>query len=137
MFSQACIIPPQGACVAGGEYGGEHAWQGNVHGKGGYGGGGHAWQGVCMAGMCMAWAMHGKAVHGGGHAWQGNVHGKGVHGGGHAWQGGMCGKGVCMAGGMHDRGHTWHERWPLQRMVCILLECIFVKLLSLRETTCY
>ena len=60
--------------------------------------------------------------------------------GGRAWQGacmagGMCGRGVCMAGGMHGRGHEWQgvvhgrrqERWPLQRTVRILLECILVK----------
>ena len=35
---------------------------------------------------------------------------------GHAWQGGMHGWGG---------GHTWQERWPLQRMVHILLECSF------------
>ena len=66
---------------------------------------------------------------------------------GHGGGGGMCDKGgVCMAGGMcgrvgacavgggmHGRGHAWQgegharqERWPLQRTVRILLECILV-----------
>ena len=42
--------------------------------------------------------------------------------GGHAWQ----------RGGMHGRGctwlgrHVWQEGRPLQRTVCILLECILV-----------
>ena len=44
-----------------------------------------------------------SGVHGGG----GGVCGR--RGGGHAWQG---------------RGHAWQERWPLQRAVRILLECI-------------
>ena len=31
-------------------------------------------------------------------------------------------------GGMHGRGGcAWQERWPLQRMVCILLECILIE----------
>ena len=30
------------------------------------------------------------------------------------------------ARGMHSRGHAWQERWPLQQMVRILLECILV-----------
>ena len=58
--------------------------------------------------------MHGKR----GHAWWGSVwHGvcmagsvTGMHGSGHAWQG----------------GHMWQERWPLQRTVRILLECILL-----------
>ena len=45
----------------------------------------------------------------------GGVCGRGMHGGGHAWQGGMCGG-----------GHVWQEKWQLQRVVCILLECILV-----------
>ena len=42
------------------------------------------------------------------------------------------GEGMCMAGGVRDRGtcvvwgRAWEERWPLQRMVRILLECILV-----------
>ena len=47
-------------------------------------------------------------VHGGGHAWWGG-------GGVHAWHG------ACMA-----EGYAWQERWPLQRVVHILLECILV-----------
>ena len=31
-------------------------------------------------------------------------------------------RGACMVGG----GHAWQERWPLQRTVCIPLECILV-----------
>ena len=81
----------------------------------------------------------------GGHAWQMGVHGNGGHArqrgacmvkGGvcgmrHAWRG-VCIAGACMAGGMHGRGVcmavgcAWQERWPLQRTVCILLECILV-----------
>ena len=46
---------------------------------------------------------------------KGGMHGEGgVHGRGHVWWG-MCG-----------RGHVWQERRPLQCMVHILLECIFV-----------
>ena len=65
-------------------------------------GGGCVWQGVCVEGGCMA--------------------------GRHAW----CGGGACMAGGVHGRGHAWQrgaaweERWQLQLMVRILLECILV-----------
>ena len=47
-----------------------------------------------------------------------------VHGGGGrgAWQG------TCIAGGVHGGGggRVWQERRPLQRTVCILLECILV-----------
>ena len=31
-----------------------------------------------------------------------------------------------MAGGMCGGGHVWLERWPLQQVVRILLECILV-----------
>ena len=52
--------------------------------------------------------------------------------GGHAWQRGACmAKGVCMEkgvcawhGGTCGGEHAWQERWLLQWMVCILLECI-------------
>ena len=44
--------------------------------------------------------------------------------GGRVWQG-VCMAGACM-GDMHGRGHSWQERWPLQRTVGILLECILV-----------
>ena len=37
----------------------------------------------------------------------------------HLWQG------ACVAGG-HTQGDAWQERWPLLRMVPILLECILV-----------
>ena len=87
-------------CIAGGMCG----W-GSVHGRG------HVWQG----------GMHGRGgMHGGGHTWQGGMHGRG-----HAWQGGK-GWGGGLAGGAHERGHAWQERCPLQRAVCILIECIFV-----------
>ena len=75
----------------------------------------------------------GGGVHGEGDAWQrgyvwqtGRVHDKE----GHVWQGGMHGgrgvhgKGVCMARGQ-ERACV-HERQPLKRAVCILLECILV-----------
>ena len=72
-------------------------------------------------------------MHDGGHAWQGR----------HAWLGGMHGAG---GGAMHGLGCEWdmcdsgwacmaracmegvcmQERWPLNRMVRILLECILV-----------
>ena len=62
-----------------------------------------------------------------GHARQGDVHGQGVmHGKGvcvaerHVWQG------ACLAGGRAWQGRVWQERWPLQRAVHILLECILV-----------
>ena len=45
---------------------------------------------------------------------------RGIHGGG------MCGGGMHGRGNMHGRGHAWQERWPLQRAVRILLECILV-----------
>ena len=65
------------------------------------------------------------------------VAGGGVHGRGwHAWPGGMCGWGSawweCMAVGMCAPGQTcpWdmhgRKKWPLQRAVRILLECILV-----------
>ena len=56
------------------------------------------------------------AMCGGGHVWQGSCMAVG-----HVWQGGVHGRGMCMAG-----GHAWQERRPLQRTVCILLECILV-----------
>ena len=76
---------------------------------GGMCGWGHAWQGCAWQGD-----MHGKGgMHGGESVVQG-VHGRecvaGMHGSWHAWQG----------------GHMWQERWPLQRTVRILLECILL-----------
>ena len=50
---------------------------------------------------------------------------------GHAWQ-----RGACMAGGMcggGGGGHAWQERWPLQQMVRILLECILVIITGYNE----
>ena len=79
------------------------------------------WQmGTCMAkgGMCgkggHAWWM-------GWPVWPGGVHGRGCV------ACGVHGQGVCMTGKMHGRGHAWQERWPLQWMVHILLECILVE----------
>ena len=44
------------------------------------------------------------------------MRGRRVHGGGGGvWQG------ACMGG-----GHVWQEKWQLQRVVRILLECILV-----------
>ena len=67
-------------------------------------------------------SVHGGGVHGrGGHVWQG-----GAWWGGHAWQGGCAWhSGVC-GGGVWCGGHAWLERWPLQRAIRILLECILV-----------
>ena len=63
--------------------------------------------GSCVAeGGCM----------GGGLCMHGDMHSRGC-----AWHGGMCGR--SMAEGMH----AWRERWPLQQMVHILLECILVQ----------
>ena len=97
-------------------------------GGGGMHGGGHG-RGACVAGG----SVRGRgACVAGGHAWQGGMHGRGACvAGGHAWQG-MCVRGawqeacvtgLCVAGG---RGHAWQERWPLLRIVHILLECILV-----------
>ena len=57
------------------------------------------------------------------HAWQEGMHGE--------VGGGMCGRGTCMAGGHAWWGCVWQERWPLQQMVRILLECILVNIWSL------
>ena len=76
-------------------------------------GGGHVWWGSCVVGGHV-WQ---GGMHGRGHVWQGSVHGGGMRG-----EGGMCGKGgMCGEG-----GGTWQERWPLQRTIRILLECILV-----------
>ena len=90
--------------------------KGGVHGKGG--GGACVVKEVCGKVGCVWWGdMHGR-----GHVWQGACMVRGVHG-----MGGICGR------GMHSRGHAWlgggrawQERRPLQRTVCILLECILV-----------
>ena len=78
---------------------------GGVHGRGVMHGGG----------ACMVGGVHGReGMPGreGMHLWgvHGGVHGRGIHGRGHAWQGGL----------------AWQDRWPLQRTVRILLECILV-----------
>ena len=66
------------------------------------------------------------------------MHGGGVRGRGDMCSrvafmvGGMYGRGACITGGhvwqgvVCSRGHVWQERWPLQRAVPILLECILV-----------
>ena len=62
-------------------------------------------------GMCMAWGVHGREA---------------CVVGGMRGRGGMHGRGACMAGGCVWQGCVWQERWPLQRAVRILLECILV-----------
>ena len=87
----------KGACMTWG-----HVWQRGMHDMGA------CVVGVCVVGACVA----------GGCVWQGVMHGRRC-----AWQGCMAigaWQGVCVAGG----GHAWQEREPLQRTVCILLECI-------------
>ena len=88
--------------------------EGGVHGKGGgMCGEGGVWQ----SGVCVVGGMHGR-----GHVWQGACMVRGVHG-----MGGICGRGM-HSRGMHGwgGGRAWQERRPLQRTVCILLECILV-----------
>ena len=83
--------------------------------------GGHVWQGgACVAGG-HEW-QEGHAWWQGARAWQGGMNGRrGMHGGrGCAWWE------ACLVGGVCGRGHAWQERWPLQQMVRILLECILV-----------
>ena len=75
-------------------------------------GGMHGGGGMCGRGG-HAWLMSG----GGGHAWLMSG-GGGMHGRGHAWQGG-----------------AWQERRPLQRAVCILLQCILV--LRVNKASCF
>ena len=79
-----------------------------------------AWKGVCMA----------EGMHGRGHAC----------GGGHAWQGacmvGGVAQGACVVGGMHGGGHVWQEKWQLQWVVCILLECILIYILLELRVNC-
>ena len=73
------------------------------------GGGEHAWWGACMArGACMAGGMYGKGA---------------CTAGGHVWQGACVAGGSCMAG-----GHAWLLHMVNERAVCILLECILVKI---------
>ena len=67
-------------------------------------------------GACMAGVMHGGCVCGRGACMVGGCTARGP-----AWQG------ACKVAGLGcGRGHAWQERWPLQRTVCILLECILV-----------
>ena len=92
-----CVCVGGGTCMAGGMHGGGRACVGGMHGVVGH---------VCWGRACMVRE----------HAWLGGMHGRGMHGEGYAWQR------VYMAG-----GHAWQERWPLQWVVHILLECILVK----------
>ena len=62
----------------------------------------------------MAGGMYGMCDRG--CAWQEACVAGGMHWREHVWQGVMGGRG----------GHVWRERPPLQRTVCILLECILV-----------
>ena len=103
----------EGVCVTGGHaWQAGHAWQrGGMHGEGG-----HAWQrGACMArGACVA---------------KGGMHGKrGVC----MAIGGMCGKrgGMC---GMHAPLPFYEIRLVNARVVRILLECILVSDVNLKE----
>ena len=104
----ACVVG--GMCVPGGMY-----VAGDMCSVGACVAGGmvgrHAWQGACVVGVCMVGGVHGR---------------EGMHGRGMCMAGGMHGTGMCVTGGMCGRGHTWQERWPLQRAVRILLECILV-----------
>ena len=88
----------RGACVAGDVHGRGTCVAGGMHGWGG-----HAWLGMCKArGACVAVGC----------AWQG--------------EGTCMAREACVVG--VGRGHAWQERWPLQRTVHILLECILVEL---------
>ena len=64
---------------------------------------------------------------GGGHAWQGGMHwgawAVAVWGG---WQLACMAGGCTWQGGVHGGGPAWQEKWPLQRAIRILLECILV-----------
>ena len=60
----------------------------------------------------------------------------GMRGRGASKAGGVCMVGACVADGhawqgvsMAGEGCVWQERRPLQRTVCILLECILVKII--------
>ena len=124
-----CLSVHRGACMPRG-----CAWWG-VHGRGACmpGGrgcacpGGMHGRGVCMVGVCMVGGVYGRGC-----AWQkGACLAGGIHSGVCVWQGVAC----VAEGGMHDsvcgRGHAWlrcawQERRPLQRVVCIRLECILI-----------
>ena len=66
---------------------------------------GHVWQGCVCGGPCVTRACMAGGV------W-------GMHGGGSK---------ACLVGG---GGRAWQERWPLQRTVRTLLECILVSLFN-------
>ena len=53
---------------------------------------------------------------------------------------GWPGRGVCLAEDMCGRGcvcgrRVWQDRWPLQRTVRVLLECILVKINTIKVLT--
>ena len=103
----------QGACMVGGMHGGGECGGATACGE----------EGACMVGVMHDGGMCGGCVCAGGHVWQG-----------------ACMAGVYMVGacvtewGVHGRGRAWQERRPLQRAVCILLECILVAITnSLRD----
>ena len=67
----------------------------------------------------------------------GDVHGRGFvvgacMAGVHVWQGSVHDRGACVEGGMHGRGMCGGGggmragKWPLKRVLRILLECILV-----------
>ena len=95
---------------------------GGVHGRGG------------MRGRGGAWTAKGGGMYGKGHVWQEGCAWQGeCVVGEHAWWGeAWCGAcvegGSCtardMCGGQELR--AWQQRWPLQRTVRIILECILV-----------
>ena len=68
--------------------------------------------GEVAEGACMAWDD-------GGHVWQGA-----------GMAGCVCCRGVCVTEGIHGWGCAWQEKWPLQRLVRILLECILVRFIA-------
>ena len=128
--------------LVGGMYGRGHVWQRGAYMAGGMHGGGACVVGVwvwqCVPGACMAGGMHVRRGHvwqgvciAGGHVWQGacmvgGVHDRGCVAGGIHGRGSVHGRGACMVGCVCGRGHAWQKKWPLQWMVCILLECILV-----------
>ena len=100
-----------------------------MHGRGVHGGGGLHGRGACVARWRHVWhdgGMCGKTgacVARQGHVWPD---------GGHVWQGGMYGRGACVAG-----RSARQKRWPLQRTVRILLECILVDIIMKTNTAVF
>ena len=113
-MARGWVHPWLGVCVVGA------GMAGGMHGREGVCGRGYAWQVGAWQGACMAGGVDGKGC-----AWQGVCITGGMHGRGNVWQG-ACVQGACMAGQCVWWG--WQEKWPLQWAVCILLECILVKL---------